>query len=75
MKFKTDDGELLEGSSSLDILTNLKNGSRFDADRELDDYLVDLLERIREFYGVTYTHVDYDRTLNNLVEVGFLKKQ
>ncbi|WP_149242569.1 hypothetical protein [Dyadobacter sp. 32] len=72
MTYKTEDGELITGSSPLEILTNLKNGSRFDSERELDEYLEEFLIRIREYYGVAYSHFDYEKTLNYLVEVGYL---
>lgn len=74
MTYKTEDGELITGSSPLEILTNLKNGSRFDSERELDEYLEEFLIRIREYYGVSLVHENYEKTLNGLVEVGYLKE-
>lgn len=72
MKFKTDNGELIEGSSPTEVLTRLRDGSIFDSDRELDDYLEDLVLRLKEYYGKLITVDDHADLILDLIDIGFL---
>jgi hypothetical protein len=73
MRFTTDNGELVQGSSPTEVLMDLKNGSLFDSDRELDDYLEDLVLRLRDFYGTLITSDDHADLILDLISIGFLK--
>lgn len=73
MKFTTDNGELVQGGSPTEVLMDLKNGSRFDSDRQLPEYLEDLVLRLSEFYGTLITSDDHADLILDLITIGFLK--
>tara|TARA_R110002124_G_scaffold272617_1_gene441813 strand:- start:182 stop:415 length:234 start_codon:yes stop_codon:yes gene_type:complete len=72
MTYKTEDGELIKGNSPLELLTDLKNGSRFGHVDPLEVYLEKFIHRINEFNGTMLTYTgDHEKTVQDLVEVGF----
>ncbi|OZI08223.1 hypothetical protein BWI93_10170 [Siphonobacter sp. BAB-5385] len=75
MVYETEDGELLKGNSPTEILEDLRNGSRFAADQELEAFLDKFVIRIHEFYGTLITSRDHAQIVSDLVTIGYLSRK
>ena len=51
MIYKTTTGEVLQGSTSTDILKAYQKTSKFDSEKSFEDYLDDLWQRLDEWEG------------------------
>lgn len=49
LNYKTPEGELLQGSSSTEILKAYQAGSKFDADKDYETYVTDLWARLHDW--------------------------
>lgn len=76
MTYKTTTGEVLQGSTSTEILKGYQQTSKFDAEKPYRDFLNDLWQRLDEWEGKG--ELKPDRTLmdlhvfSRLIENGFL---
>ncbi|MDR6195653.1 hypothetical protein [Siphonobacter sp. SORGH_AS_0500] len=75
MIYETQDGELLKGNSPTEILKDLRDGSRFAADQELEAFLDKFIIRINEFYGFLITSRDHAEIVRDLVQIGYLSRK
>ena len=51
MKYKTEDGEIVEGNSPIEIVRALRDGGRFTADQADDEYMKGFAVRWKEYSG------------------------
>lgn len=73
MKYKTEDGELIEGNSPIEIVRNLRDGGRFTADQADDQYMKGFSERWKEYSGNKVRFDSAENFVNDLVKTGYLK--
>lgn len=75
MKYKrlTNDGELITGDSPTEILTTMRDGSRFWSESGLEEYLDALVIRINDYYGTLITSRDHGEMVDEMITIGYLK--
>lgn len=49
LNYKTQEGELLQGGSSTEILKAYQAGSKFDAEKDYETYIADLWTRLHDW--------------------------
>lgn len=75
MKYKTKEGEVLQGGTSSAILKAYQRTSKFDMDRPFEEYLNLLWERLDEWEGRKETNpMTVLMVLSRLIENGFLSE-
>ena len=72
MKYITDNGESLEGDSPTEVLTALRDGSKFEfgLPGSLPDALV---LRLADYYGGLITSRDHGEVIDEMITIGFLR--
>ena len=73
MKYKTEDGELIEGNSPIEIVRNLRDGGRFTAEQSDEEYMKGFAERWKEYSGNKVKFDSAENFINDLVKTGYLK--
>lgn len=79
LNYKTSEGELLQGSSSTEILKAYQAGSKFDAEKDYDTYLADLWTRLNDWQtNLTVSPTSFEQlekeVLIRLIEFEFLSE-
>lgn len=72
MTYKTDDGEVIQGASPLDIVTALRDGGRFTADQNIDDFMDGFADRLWEYSQLQVDPASTDVFVADLIRVGYL---
>jgi hypothetical protein len=72
MKYKTEDGELIQGNSPIDIVRALRDGGRFTADQSDDEYMNGFAKRWKEYSGHDIRFDSAENFVNDLVNTGGL---
>ena len=73
MKYKTEEGELIEGNSPTEIVEKLRDGGRFTANQKTDEYMKGFAERWKQYSGNEIRFDSADNFVNDLLETGFFK--
>ncbi len=73
MKYITDNGESLEGDSPTEVLTALRDGSKFEFGLDLEAYLDALVLRLADYYGGLITSRDHGEVIDEMITIGFLR--
>ncbi len=73
MKFKTEEGEIVEGNSPIEIVRALRDGGRFCADQTDDEYMKGFAERWKEYSGGVVRFDTAYHFIDDLIKTGFLK--
>ncbi len=73
MKYKTEDGEFVEGNSPIEIVRALRDGGRFTAEQTEDEYMKGFAERWKEYSGNAVRFDSAENFVDDLVETGFMK--
>ncbi|WP_207506350.1 hypothetical protein [Telluribacter humicola] len=74
MRYLTANGKIISGTSTLDVLKDLKNSTFYDANRQWEKYLESLSLRVYLFYGEHLDERDDRLIVDQLEELGFLLK-
>ncbi len=53
MIYKDHNGEAIQGASPEELIMNLKNGSRFGSEQELQEYMDEMAGRVKEYRGLS----------------------
>lgn len=72
MKYKTEDGELIQGNSPVDIVRALRDGGRFTADQADAEYMLGFAKRWKEYSGHDIRFDSAENFVNDLVNTGGL---
>jgi hypothetical protein len=72
MTYITEDGELIEGDSPLELVEALRDGSKFASGQTLDEYMLGFSERYKNFTGHSLD-ITYAGFIDNLIHYGYLK--
>ena len=72
MTYKTEDGEAIEGASPQDIVTALRNGSRFASGESLTDFMEGFADRYWEWNQSTIRADTPENFVADLVKAGYL---
>jgi hypothetical protein len=73
MTYKTDEGELIEGNSPIEIVRALRNGGRFCAEQADDEYMSGFAARWKEYSENIVRFDTAENFVDDLVKTGFLK--
>lgn len=73
MKYLTQDGEEINGSSPTELVEALKAGGRFTVDQTRPVYMKQFADRISEFMGHRISYEDEQVFIDDLIRVGYLK--
>ena len=74
MRYLTANGKIISGTSTLEVLRDLKNSTFYDANRQWEKYLASLSLRVYLFYGEHIDQRDDRRIVKQLEDLGFLLK-
>lgn len=72
MKYKTEDGELIQGNSPIEIVRNLRDGGRFTANQADGEYMIGFAKRWKEYSGHDIRFDSAENFVNDLVKTGCL---
>ena len=75
MTYKTEDGEVLTGTSAEEIVTALRDGGRFTADQSLPDFMAGMADRCKEWNGAQVRSDSYENFVTDLTGNNFLIEQ
>lgn len=73
-QFKTREGQLLQIGNSLDLVLQLRNGSRFDGHLSVPDYMMAFAEREHIYSGVTIRASYPQIFIDDLISCGYLEE-
>jgi len=72
MTYKTDEGEVIEGASPLELVTALRDGSRFAAHETTDEFMAGFADRMWEYSQREIDATTPDAFITDLVNFGYL---
>lgn len=72
MKYKTNEGEIVEGNSPIEIVRALRDGGRFVAEQSDDEYMKGFAERWKQYSGKSVQFDSAENFVNDLVKTGFM---
>lgn len=72
MKYKTEEGELIEGNSPVELVESLRDGSRFASHETVDEYMAGFARRYLMYAGVTLRTDSCDVFIDDLKQCGYL---
>lgn len=72
MKFKTFDGELLEGSSPKEVIEQLRLGSRFASEQSETDFMKGFIRRWHEYSGKKIKGRTHESWIKGMIETGYM---
>ena len=70
--YKTEDNQIINASSNLDIVNQLKNGGRFTADETPIEYIKGFAERMKEYDGRQIRSDSIDNFIEDLMTCNYL---
>lgn len=73
MKYKTEDGEFVEGNSPIEIVRALRDGGRFTTNQTDDEYMKGFAERWKQYSGYDIRFDSAENFINDLVKTAFLQ--
>ena len=73
MKYKTKDGEVIEGFTSDEVVNKIKNGSRFDGEKSMSEFIEDMSKRMNVYDGSVVRHQSPELFVEDLLACGWLK--
>lgn len=71
MKFITNNGEVIEGASPTELVTALRDGSRFGSDETLQNYMRSFAYRHKTWSGIDVRFDDVDDFIEDLTQSGY----
>ena len=74
MKYRTEDGEVIEGASPDEIVKALRDGSRFASDQNEADYIEGFADRYREYSESLIRSDTSENFVADLLKVGYLQE-
>lgn len=71
MKFITNNGEVIEGASPTELVTALRDGSRFSSDETLENYMRGFAYRQKTWSGIDVRWDNVDDFIADLTSSGY----
>ena len=73
MKYKTKDGEVIEGLTSDEVVNKIRNGSRFDGEKSMNEFMEDMSKRMNVYDGSVVRHSSSELFVEDLLACGWLE--
>ena len=74
-KYIAEDGFQFEASSSLEVVEILRNSSRFDSEKSIEQFMIDFAGRLKIYSGHSIDSTTTDTFLDGLLNSEWLKIQ
>lgn len=73
LKYRTFEGEIVEGNSPFEIVANLKGSGRFVAEQSIEEYMERFAKRLLDYDGKVVRCDTTENFVSDLIDVGFIE--